>query len=65
LLRFRKVAAIAIGGIDRKSNLLDRDLRGELIQELVGINKYTIVLLFEAPVFLDNRYILGDQLGII
>ena len=54
LVFFRKIAAVAVGGVHREGDLLDGDVGGEFVLQSIGINEEAVVLLFEALHFGDN-----------
>ncbi|MCY1287251.1 hypothetical protein D9M70_362390 [compost metagenome] len=58
-LIFSQLASVAVGRVYREGNLLNGDVGAEVVCEAIGIDKETVILLFEALHLCDGGAILG------
>ena len=61
---FSEIAAVAVGGIHREGDLLDRHFGSEFLLEAVGVDEEAVVLLLQALHLGDGLFVVGNPGGI-
>ena len=57
---FAEIAGVAVGGIHREGDLLDRHFGSEFVLEAVGVDEEAVILLFQALHLGDGLFVVGN-----